>query len=160
MCRDELIQISELKACSMIRAADYTDGEGVDRRLIRTKYFRAVGLLLAVEPNQPRTHSRARCRRRAARDARSSLHNRTDNLAIPSATAQHAADCIHHFVIVGRSISFEQCRRSYQHSGCTCAALRRSMRKKGLLQPVVPRWTLRQSLYGRDFASRRLPSSH
>ena len=90
-----------------MRTAHHTDREGGLGRFIRSKDFCAVNFLLAVEPNQPRTHGRAGLRRNLLAGF-VGLLNRANDLAISRTAAEHSANGVHDFLLGWRRVPFEQ----------------------------------------------------
>ena len=54
-------QISEGETSSVIRAANDADEQGISWHFVRPKNFSAVGLALAIEPNQSLSHCAGMC---------------------------------------------------------------------------------------------------
>ena len=69
MSRDELIEIAQLKARPVMRAANHAHAQRTSGSFIRAENLRAVDFLLAIEPYQARTHRCACGGRRSLRDA-------------------------------------------------------------------------------------------
>src|SRR5215469_9395686 len=119
----------------VMRAADQAGDESVMRPLIGAEDLCSVYFALSVQPNEARTNGAAGLRERTHGMLATGVEDRSDDLAIPGATAQYAADSVHYVLFRRCRSSLQKRGGSHQHSRGANAALRGAMPKKSSLEP-------------------------
>ena len=121
------------KSGSWIGGADCPDEKRVCFGSVSAKNFGAQDLWQSVKPFDAGPHSFAACRRFGGLVC---VANRIDDLGVPGAATQNAADGILCLLPRGMGGLCQKRCRGHEHAGRADAALRSAMAQKGTLEVV------------------------